>query len=200
MAHQYYKILSLHGEKDILRKDNFLGKIVEEDIEITENSIMDDSRFTHILQRCLDTDQLITVCKQLQLKDVHPAKLKDGRPIDSLFLGYSKALINVKLTQQSRRILYQNGFVYNNKKYVRYKRSANSAKDGKCLFILSELKDEMEKWSDCGLDFSQGSNSAITTWEAYISLTLSGIQETFSIPAIRIKNGEPKHNIFLNLI
>lgn len=182
MAHQYYKILSLHGEKDILREDNFLGKIVEEDIEITENSIMDDSRFTHILQRCLDTDQLITVCKQLQLKDVHPAKLKDGRPIDSLFLGYSKALINVKLTQQSRRILYQNGFVYNNKKYVRYKRSANSAKDGKCLFILSELKDEMEKWSDCGLDFSQGSNSAITTWEAYISLTLSGIQETFSIP------------------
>lgn len=176
MAHQYYKISSLHGELDILEKG--YNKVdIDEKNDIIGKPITDHSGFNHILQRCLDTDHLITVCKQLKLKHIHPTKLAEG-----LFLGYSEALINVTLTHKSRAILYQSGFVYNNKKYVRYKRSANSAKDGKCLFILSELKEEMENWSNCGLNLYQGSTSELTSWEAYTSLTLSGIQETFSIP------------------
>ncbi|MCR5456941.1 MAG: hypothetical protein K6F14_02570 [Clostridiales bacterium] len=76
--------------------------------------------------------------------------------------------------------LYQNGFDIDGIHYVRYKRSAGSSREGHCLFIAEPLYDDMMKWSSCGLN--QDSVNDQASWQAYISLTLSGIEKTIHIP------------------
>ena len=107
-------------------------------------------------------------------------------------IGSTPIVINVDLSKDKklRDKLYKNGFnfVYDYKKeteyhYVRYKRTASSARKGSCLFIVDTYKkgkkeikvsEEMNKWSNCGLTEPKGAD---TKWEAYKSLSLSGILE-----------------------
>lgn len=104
---------------------------------------------------------------------------------------YALAVINVKFNytyktdggkpvalKALREHLYENGFCMDGVRYVRYKRSAGSSREGKCLFIDERLYSHMAKWSACGLK----SQSDLASWESYRALSLSSIKGTLEIP------------------
>lgn len=118
-------------------------------------------------------------------------------------IGSTPIVINVDLSKNKklRDELYKNGFnfVYDYNKeteyhYVRYKRTASSARKGSCLFIIDKYSEEMNKWSNCGLTEPNGVD---TKWEAYKSLSLSGILEkTITLSNKEILVVEDKKSIF----
>ncbi len=79
-----------------------------------------------------------------------------------------------------RHYLYKNGFDMDGIHYVRYKRSAGSSREGNCLFIAEPLYEDMMKWSRCGLP-EEAKKTSFVSWEAYIALTLSSIQDTLPL-------------------
>ena len=81
-----------------------------------------------------------------------------------------------------REWVYKNGFYMDGIRFVRYKRSAGSARTGKCLFIDEKLYPIIHKWEMCGLDINEGDECDLAGIESYISLTASSI-----IGAIEIK-------------
>ena len=104
---------------------------------------------------------------------------------------YTLAIINVKFNytykpedgkpvkiRQLREYFYGNGFYLDGVHYVRYKRSAGSSREGKCLFIDERLYRAMAKWSECGLK----TQTDLASWESYKALSLSSIQGTVEIP------------------
>ena len=93
-----------------------------------------------------------------------------------------------------RKDLYKNGFVIDNVKYVRYKRSAGSSRDGQCLFIAEPLYEPMMTWSSCGLDGNSVDDQA--SWQAYISLTLSSIEDRIYIPKKAILIIKDQESVF----
>lgn len=87
----------------------------------------------------------------------------------------------VKNKAELREALYQNGFVCDGIKYVRYKRSSGSSRVGKCLFVNEALYDRMSKWDRCGLTITPGQEIDLAAYEAYISLPMSSIIDTIDI-------------------
>ena len=81
-----------------------------------------------------------------------------------------------------REWVYKNGFYMDGIKFIRYKRSAGSARTGKCLFIDEKLYSAIHKWEMCGLEINEGEDCDLAGIESYISLTASSI-----IGAITIK-------------
>ena len=79
-----------------------------------------------------------------------------------------------------REHLYTHGFDIDGIHYVRYKRSAGSSRDGRCLFIAEPLYQDMMAWSACGLSADSVSDQA--SWQAYIALTLSSIESAIRLP------------------
>ena len=82
-----------------------------------------------------------------------------------------------------RATLYRDGFTLGHDrrfKYVRYKRSAGSSRQGNCLFILEPLYKYMMEWSACGLNLDRIDNKIAK--ESYISLTLSNMKKEIVIP------------------
>lgn len=77
-----------------------------------------------------------------------------------------------------RAHFYENGFYSDGVHYVRYKRSAGSSREGKCLFIDERLYKAMDKWSGCGLK----AQTDLASWESYKALSLSSIKGTINIP------------------
>lgn len=79
-----------------------------------------------------------------------------------------------------RKELYLNGFRLNGKKYIRYKRSASSAREGTCLFIREDLFSMMDTWSKTGLveSIDKGAFDNLTSYEAYRALSLSSLIKT----------------------
>ena len=105
--------------------------------------------------------------------------------------AYTLAVINVKFNyiykQQDgspvnlkslREYFYTNGFCINGVHFVRYKRSAGSSREGKCLYINERLQRAMNKWSECGLKPQKD----LASWESYKALSLSSIKGTVEIP------------------
>ena len=82
--------------------------------------------------------------------------------------------------EEIREYLYTHGFNIDGIHYVRYKRSAGSSRDGRCLFIAEPLYQDMMDWSACGLSADSVSDQA--SWQAYIALTLSSIESTIRLP------------------
>ena len=82
--------------------------------------------------------------------------------------------------QMIREHLYTNGFDIDGVHYVRYKRSAGSSRDGRCLFIAEPLYADMMAGSSCGLSADGVADQA--SWQAYIALTLSSIESTIKLP------------------
>jgi len=82
--------------------------------------------------------------------------------------------------EKIREHLYLHGFDIDGIHYVRYKRSAGSSRDGRCLFIAEPLCQDMMEWSSCGLSSDTVSDQA--SWQAYIALTLSSIESTIRLP------------------
>lgn len=74
-----------------------------------------------------------------------------------------------------REMVYTNGFYVDGIHYIRYKRSAGSARVGKCLFIAEPLYSRMHKWELCGLKIKEGDQIDLAGFESYIALTLSSI-------------------------
>ena len=104
---------------------------------------------------------------------------------------YTLAVINVKFNytykpengkpikiKDLRAHFYENGFYLDSVHYVRYKRSAGSSREGKCLFIDERLYKAMDKWSSCGLK----AQTDLASWESYKALSLSSIKGTVDIP------------------
>ena len=105
--------------------------------------------------------------------------------------AYTLAVVNVKFNyiykpqngtpvnlKSLREHFYQNGFCVDGVHYVRYKRSAGSSREGKCLFIDERLYRAMFKWGDCGLK----PKTDLASWESYKALSLSSIKGTVEIP------------------
>jgi len=105
--------------------------------------------------------------------------------------SYTLAVINVKFNytykpaddkhvniKTLRKYFYENGFNVDGVYYVRYKRSAGSSREGKCLFIDERLYKHMTKWSECGLK----PNNDLASWESYRALSLSSIKGMIEIP------------------
>lgn len=105
--------------------------------------------------------------------------------------SYTLAVVNVKFNyiykpqdgslvnlKSLREHFYANGFCINGVHYVRYKRSAGSSREGKCLFIDERLARAMSKWSECGLKPQKD----LASWESYKALSLSSIKGTVEIP------------------
>lgn len=104
---------------------------------------------------------------------------------------YTLAAINLKFNytykpengkpvkiKELRKHFYENGFYLDGVHYVRYKRSAGSSREGKCLFIDERLYKAMDKWSSCGLK----AQTDLASWESYKALSLSSIKGTVDIP------------------
>lgn len=81
----------------------------------------------------------------------------------------------IKSIADIRKELYVNGFYCNGIHYVRWKRSAGSARVGKCLFIAEPLYSRIHKSDMCGLKIKDGDQVDLAGLESYISLTLSSI-------------------------
>lgn len=79
-----------------------------------------------------------------------------------------------------REHLYTHGFDIDGVHYVRYKRSAGASRDGRCLFIAEPLNADMMAWSSCGLSADGIADQA--SWQAYIALTLSSIENVIKLP------------------
>lgn len=103
---------------------------------------------------------------------------------------YTLAVINLKFNytykpengkpvkiKDLRAHFYQNGFYLDGVHFVRYKRSAGSSREGKCLFIDERLYKAMDKWSGCGLK----TQTDLASWESYKALSLSSIKGTINI-------------------
>ena len=88
-----------------------------------------------------------------------------------------------------REDLYKNGFELNGEKYVRYKRSAGSAKNGSCLFVKEKLYPQLNKWTKTGLSDEEIKDAGLTSYEAYKALSLSSL--------IRIFNLNPNNILFV---
>ena len=105
---------------------------------------------------------------------------------------YSDAIISIKFTyssddyttKQLRQKLYNDGFNLSINgqiiHYVRYKRSAGSARLGKVLFIQEQFYKPMMQWSLCGIDI-KNRKLDLASLESYVALSLSSIESTIKI-------------------
>ncbi len=146
--------------------------------------------------------------KQLKLKATNDKTIND-------------AFVKVSFTNQTARIkFYKNPISIGDKKYLMYKRSASSSRQGNVLFIREDLFEKMDSWSKCGIDLSNPENREkvsknFLAFQAYKALTLSGCENfihlnpkniliikdlysTFSTLALSVSDKEPEtevHNL-----
>ncbi len=80
-----------------------------------------------------------------------------------------------------RAELYKNGFICDGVKYCRMKRSAGSARTGKCLFINEKLQKPLLKFSSAGINIKKGQEIDLAAYEGYIALPSSSITGTLRI-------------------
>lgn len=92
-----------------------------------------------------------------------------------------KNIPTVHSVSDIRTDLYENGFICNGTRYVRFKRSSGSSRVGKCLFINEKLYAEMHQWEMCGVEVANGDAVDLAALEPYIALTLSSIIDTIQI-------------------
>lgn len=98
--------------------------------------------------------------------------------------GMYRAKDNIKTCNNVADIrsdIYENGFVCEGIKYVRFKRSSGSSRVGKCLFINERLYNTMHEWEMCGIQVDEGQDIDLAALEPYIALTLSSIIDTIEI-------------------
>ena len=111
---------------------------------------------------------------------------KVNKPVDPELLGKSfyfedgeyKTHEKFKTIMTARNIrewIYKNGFYIDGIKFVRFMRSAGSARTGKCLFIDEKMYPLIHQWEMCGLTIDEGDECDLAGIESYISLTASSI-------------------------
>ena len=98
--------------------------------------------------------------------------------------GMYKATSKIKTLLSKKEIrsyLYENGFMCDGIKYIRWKRSSGSGRVGKCLFINEALYKRIHKWETCELNPADGDEIDLAAFESYISLTSSSIIDTIDL-------------------
>ena len=137
----------------------------------------------------------------LDIEEINPKKI----PGDLVYRG----LINVSFsktakvdgevvldTKQLRELLYKDGFDFEGKHYVRYKRSSGSGREGRCLFIEERLSKDMFPWTKCGLRASDKYDKDLVSYEAYKALSLSTIEKVIELDPHNILVVEDYESIF----
>lgn len=139
-------------------------------------------RFRIFLEWSLDSEQLKSTYEKVLLPKLFSKDVGGNQCTDAVInVSFTrKDPIKGKKAKELRKILYSNGFYVNGVRYVRYKRSSGSSREGKCLFIREELLKDMEEWGDCGINFYK--NNMLAAWESYKALTLSTIIGKINIP------------------
>lgn len=113
--------------------------------------------------------------------------------------GYYKQIGSIPVIKNKaelREELYQNGFVCDGIKYVRYKRSSGSSRVGKCLFVNEIVAERMKKWDRCGLNVKDGDEIDLAAYEAYIALPMSSIIDTIQIEPKNILLVDDYNSVF----
>lgn len=176
-----YRIISIEAA-DIYRQEQENGVAVG--IKMPEkNSDACFRMFRNFLDNSLDLIELEKAYKRICRKKF---SFRDKFGND-----YTLAVVNVKFNfihrsengktvkiRQLREYFYENGFYIDGIHYVRYKRSAGSSREGKCLFIDERLYKAMAKWSECGLK----PKTDLASWESYKALSLSSLKGMVNIP------------------
>ena len=134
------------------------------DIEISGVCIVNDEVVAVDIEK--ETDDLDSISSYTKYfyycKDEKKYKAKSNIP-------------TIVSNKELRKWIYENGFVCDKKKYIRFKRSSGSARVGKCLFIDERLYNAMHEYEMMGLNIKEGDEVDLASLEAYISLTLSSI-------------------------
>lgn len=175
-----YRIISIEAA-DIYRQEQESGVAIGKMPECKSKAYF--RLFKNILDDSLDCMELEKVYKKVCRK-----KFSFQDKNENL---YTLAVVNVKFNyvyksqddkpvnlKALREYFYENGFHLDGIHYVRYKRSAGSSREGKCLFIDERLYKAMDKWSSCGLK----AQTDLASWESYKALSLSSIKSTVNIP------------------
>ncbi len=176
-----YRIISIEAA-DIYRQEQENGVAVG--IKMSgKNSDARFRMFRNFLDNSLDLIELEKAYKHICRKKF---SFRDKFGND-----YAVAVVNVKFNfihrsengkivkiRQLREYFYENGFHIDGIHYVRYKRSAGSSREGKCLFIDERLYKAMAKWSECGLK----PKTDLASWESYKALSLSSLKGMVNIP------------------
>ena len=155
-------------------------------------TVTDEDMTDHVCIRTLDGKPTLVAIETPLNQDRHYAPVEQPIPAELLgkyfvydaekreYKRSDKEMPSVVKKEQIREHLYLYGFDIDGIHYVRYKRSAGSSRDGRCLFIAEQLYAEMMAWSACGLCADTVSDQA--SWQAYIALTLSSIESTIRLP------------------
>ena len=155
-------------------------------------TVTDEEMTDHVCIRTLEGKPTLVAIETPLNQDRHYASVE--QPISTELLGKyfvydaekreykrsDKEMPSVVKKEKIREHLYLHGFDIDGIHYVRYKRSAGSSRDGRCLFIAEPLYRDMMEWSACGLSADTVSDQA--SWQAYIALTLSSIESTIRLP------------------
>ena len=155
-------------------------------------TVTDEEMTDHVCIRTLDDEPTLVAIETPLNQDRHYAPVE--QPISAELLGKyfvydaekheykrsDKEMPSVVKKEKIREHLYLHGFDIDGIHYVRYKRSAGSSRDGRCLFIAEPLYQDMMDWSACGLCADTVSDQA--SWQAYIALTLSSIESIIRLP------------------
>lgn len=110
----------------------------------------------------------------------------------------AKIFKTVVTNKTLRKMLYNRGFVCNDIKYCRLKRSSGSARVGKCLFIDEKLYKPMFNFSKRKIQVKHGDEIDLAAFESYISLPSSSIIDTLEIKPENILLVDDYESIFFD--
>ena len=170
-----YESKKRKGEKIKIGKTTFSKKVLENLIE--NYNVNQESH-----------NKLIEEKKKLSTEERDALKKKRDESLTKLREILKKKIndhVKEKKEQDGLRgFIYSKGFTADTKDgprdYVVYKRSANKAKKGSCLFIWKELYDDMLSWTWLGLGIS-GKKIDLTSARAYEALVTSSITNRVKI-------------------
>lgn len=117
--------------------------------------------------------------------------------------GKYKSTDKFKTIMTARKIrewIYKNGFYLDGIKFIRFMRSAGSARTGKCLFIDEKMYPLMHKWEMCGLEINEGDECDLAGIESYISLTASSIIGSIEIKPENILLVDDYESVFNDIV
>ena len=142
-----------------------------------------DKRYTKELERC----RVKSLVDNKYLKKTYTTK--KGREKSKILFYYENNVYkaienkidNIADTRNVREFIYKNGFKCDDITYIRWGRTAASARNGSVLFINNKLYDAMHEWNLCGLNVQQDDEIDLASFEAYKSLTMSSIIDTVEI-------------------
>ena len=176
------------------RKKEYTSRVINVTFKYSVSEFNKSGRNRYIRFGCKDSELSFNDC--VAVKDGELAGIILGQPVErpvsdeilGEYFGFEGGVYTliknprtVKGTAELRRILYNEGFMCNGIKYVRWKRSSGSSRVGKCLFIDEKLYARMHKWEMCGLKVAEGDEIDLAALESYISLPSSSIIDILEI-------------------